>query len=180
MELSLSLGRVVLLTFLILASPVCKNLFSKSLQREIEENRLVQHLILLILIITLLTMFGNPLNINTDENMNNIFVGLIIYIFFILLTKLDMAWNVGILAILTIYFFYENKKINEIKSINQDNALDVEKKQELMKNFENTQKYLLMAIFGVTILGTGIYYTEKKEQIQTGGGNFDYLNFFFY
>jgi hypothetical protein len=180
MELTFSIGRILLLVFLILASPSCKNLFSKSLQKEIEENRMVQHLILLILIITLLTMFGNPLNVSNDDNMNNIIIGVIIYVFFILLTKLDLTWNVGILSSIFIYFFYENKKINEIKNISEDNALDAEKKQKLIKDFEKTQQYLLYSIFGLTLLGTGIYYSEKKEQVQMGGGNFDYLNFFFY
>jgi len=66
-----SIGRIILLTFLILASPSCKNLFSNSLKKEIDENRYVQHLILLILIITLLTLFGNPL-LDGDENTNNV------------------------------------------------------------------------------------------------------------
>ena len=173
-----SIGRIILLTFLILASPSCKNLFSNSLKKEIDENRYVQHLILLILIITLLTLFGNPL-LNGDENTNNIIVGIVIYVFFILLTKLDIAWNIGILLILTLYFFYENKKIKDIKNINEDSILDSNHKKNLIDEYNKTQQILLISIFGITFIGTGIYYFEKNNEILTGGGNFNMKQFFF-
>ena len=106
METSYSIGRVLLLTYLFLMSPYTSNLFSNSLKSKIEDSRMAQHLILLILIITLLVMFGNPINleVNKNEILNTVIVGFIVYIFFILTTKLNYMYNISILLILVIYF----------------------------------------------------------------------------
>ena len=104
MDINFSIGRVILLTYVILASGYCSSLFSKGLKQAIEDNRMVQHLLLLILIISLMTIIGNPLGVEPTENqqMNIIISSLIIYVWFILTTKLDLSWNIGVLVLLTI------------------------------------------------------------------------------
>jgi hypothetical protein len=179
MDLNFSIGRIVLLTYIILASSYCSNLFSHGLKEAIENNRMAQHLILLILIITLMTIFGNPLGVDIthNEQTNTIIMSLLVYVWFIMTTKLDLTWNISTLIILTIYFMYESKKVSEYKMIQKDDNLDLIKKKELLDEFNQLQKYLLITIFGVTLTGTCFYATEK--QVQYGGG-FNLLNFFFY
>ena len=77
MQSTYSVGRVLLLTYLILMAPSCTNLFSNSLKDLIQTNRFAQHLILLLLIITLVLMFGSPLgtDIRKNETFNGIIVG---------------------------------------------------------------------------------------------------------
>jgi hypothetical protein len=179
MDINFSVGRIVLLTYVILASQYCSNLFSHGLKEAIESNRMVQHLILLILIMALMIVFGNPLGVEFTNNQqfNIIIMTLLVYVWFIMTTKLDLAWNVAILIILTIYFLYESKKISDYKLILSDPNLDNLKKKELFDSFDNLQKILLVTIFGVTIAGTLLYVNEK--QIQYGGG-FSMYRFFFY
>ena len=59
----------------------------------------------------------------------------------------------------------------------KDYNLTKEKKKELLEYYATLQKYMLTAIFGITILGT-LFYAEKKT-VQYGGG-FSYFNYFFY
>jgi hypothetical protein len=113
METSYSLGRILLLTYLITLSPYSANLFSNSLKSKLEESRIMQHLILLVLIVVLLIMFGNPINYEVSKNeiLNTVVIGFFVYIFFILTTKLNYKYNVAIMIILVIYFLYESYKL---------------------------------------------------------------------
>ena len=178
MDNNLSVSRIVLLTYIIIASSSCINLFSNDLKKSIEDNRYIQHVLLFLLIMSLMIMFGNPLNVNLSVNneFNIILMSLLVYIWFILTTKLDIAWNIAILILLGIYFLYESSQINKYKVILNDNTLDQQKKRKLIESFDNTQKYVMCAIFGITIIGTCFYANEK--QVQYGGG-FNYAKFFF-
>jgi len=162
----MEIGKILLLTYIIIASNYCSNLFSNSLKNAIENNRYVQHLILIILIMSLLLIFeqGNSIKFTSNKHLNVIIMTLIIYTWFILTTKLDLAWNVAIMIMLIIYFFYENKKNNDYKNINNDTNLSCESKNELYNILINTQKSLLLGIFGITLTGTFIYGIEKYNQ----------------
>jgi hypothetical protein len=104
-------------------------------------------------------------------------MSLLVYVWFVMTTKLDLTWNVCILIILTIYFLYESKKVSEYKIILNDPNLDVLKKKELFDSFDKLQKYMLLTIFGITLTGSFLYANEK--QVQYGGG-FSMFRFFFY
>ena len=189
MQSTYSIGRVLLLTYLILMAPTCTNLFSNSLKDLIHTNRFAQHLILLLLIITLVLMFGSPLgtDISKNETLNGIIVGLLVYVFFILSTKLNYIYNIAIIIILTLYFLFESQKITDYKNILDDKILDDDKKVKIFEKFDTIQNYMLVGIFGITIVGTMFYLFEKKEKFnktdfnQIGGNknNFEYLKFFF-
>ena len=179
MDINFSIGRIVLLTYVILASSYCTNLFSHGLKEAIENNRMAQHLILLILIMTVMTIFGNPLGVQITKNEqgNMIIMSLLVYVWFIMTTKLDLTWNLSILIILTMYFIYESQKVSDYNVMLRDDNLSIEKKKELLDSYNQLQSYVLLVIFGVTLTGTYLYSNEK--QVQYGGG-FSYFNFFFY
>lgn len=179
MDINFSIGRIILLTYIILASNYCTNLFSKGLRESIENNRMVQHLILLILIMSLIIIFGNPLGVSVtnNEQLNIVIMTLLVYVWFIMTTKLSLAWNVGILVALAIYFLFESKSISETTEIMRDPNLSKVKKQELYNEFMDNQKYLMLAIFGITLTGTFFYSNEQKVQY---GGGFSYYRYFFY
>ena len=176
MDSNLSIGRIILLTYLIIASSYCTNLFSKGLQREIESNIYVQHIILIILIMSLMIIFGTPFDIGITSNkqINIVIMTLLIYAWFIMTTKLDYAWNIAILILLTIYFLYESKKIDDCNMLLKDSNLDDIEKQEIISTYNTVQKYLLVGLFGITIVGTLLYADEKKNQY---GGDFSYKKF---
>ena len=178
MQLNFSIGRIILLTYIIISSSYCVNLFSNGLKEALENNKYAQHIILILLIMALMICFGNPFSVEVTSNqqINIVIMSLLVYVWFIMTTKLDLAWNIGILILLTIYFLYESKQVSDYNIVESDSLIDKNKKQEILDTYVNTQKYVLMIIFGVTIVGTLIYANEKKEQY---GGGFSIDKFLF-
>jgi len=178
MDFNLSIGRLILLVYIIISSNHCSNLFSNSFKNAIETNRYVQHIILIILIMTLMMIFGNSfvIEITSNHQLNMIVMTLLVYVWFIMTTKLDFAWNIGILIILTIYFLYESKKIDEYNLLLVDPNLSESSRLEIVNYYFNIQKVILVVLFGVTTIGTLFYASEKKVQY---GGGFSFIKFFF-
>ena len=170
MELNLSIGKVLLLTFIIISSSYCSNLLSNGLKNALETNKYVQHLVLIILIMSLMILFGNPFGtqLSTNHSFNIIVITLLIYAWFILMTKLDLAWFISVIILLAIYFLYENKATLDINQQLADSAVNTETKAQLINTFLQTNNHVLMAIFGVTLVGSLFYGSEK--QVQYGGG----------
>lgn len=178
MQLNFSIGRIILLTYIIISSSYCVNLFSNGLKEALENNKYAQHIILILLIMALMICFGNPFSVEVTSNqqINIVIMSLLVYVWFIMTTKLDLAWNIGILILLTIYFLYESKQVSDYNMVKSDSLVEANKKNQILDTYVNTQKYVLMIIFGVTIVGTLIYANEKKEQY---GGGFSIDKFLF-
>jgi hypothetical protein len=170
MELNLSIGKVLLLTFIIISSSYCSNLFSNGLKNALETNRYVQHIVLIILIMSLMILFGNPFGtkLSTNHTFNIVVITLLIYAWFILMTKLDLSWFIGVIILLAIYFLYESKATLDLNQQLEDSAVSSETREKLVNTFIQTNNYVLMTIFGVTVVGTLFYGNEK--QVQYGGG----------
>ncbi len=170
MELNLSIGKVLLLTFIIISSSYCSNLFSNGLKNALETNKYVQHIILIILIMSMLILFGNPFgaNISSIHTFNLVIITLLIYVWFILMTKLDLSWFIGIIILLAIYFLYETKTNIDINQQLNDNSINNETKNDIINTFIQTNNYVLTALFATTVVGS-LFYTNEK-QIQYGGG----------
>jgi cellulose synthase/poly-beta-1,6-N-acetylglucosamine synthase-like glycosyltransferase len=178
MELNLSIGKVLLLTFIIISSSYCSNLFSNGLKNALESNRYVQHIILIILIMSLMILFGNPFGtkLSSNHSFNIVIITLLIYAWFILMTKLDLSWFIGVIILLAIYFLYESKATLDINMQLSDNMVSAETKSELIDTFIQTNNYVLMAIFGITVTGCLFYGSEKRVQY---GGGFSLKKFWF-
>ena len=170
MELNLSIGKVLLLAFIIISSSYCTNLFSNGLKQALETNRYAQHILLIILIMSMMIMFGNPFGTKLSSNyaFNFLIITLLIYAWFILMTKLDLAWFISVIILLAIYFLYESKTTQDLNQQIADNSVNTETRAELINTFLQTNNYVLMAIFGVTVVGSLFYGGEK--QVQYGGG----------
>ena len=167
---NLSIGKILLLTYIIIASSYCSNLFSNGMKQAIESNRHVQHLILIVLIMSLMILFGNPFGSQLTSNyaINIAIMTLLIYAWFILTTKLDFAWGIVVIILLAIYFLYESYNINNLNLQMEDSNVNSEMKEKLIDTFNKTSNYILVGIFGITVLGSLFYSSEK--QIQYGGG----------
>ena len=178
MELNISIGKILLITYIIIASSTCSNLFSHGLKNAIENNRYIQHIILILLIMSLMILFGNPFGVelSTNHTFNIIVLTLLIYVWFILTTKLDVAWNIGILLLLAIYFLFESKSTTDINIQLKDTLITDEQKKKLLNRYIKNNNNILISIFGLTLLGTIFYSSEK--QIQYGGG-YSLVNFWF-
>ena len=171
-----NIGTILLLLYIIISSSYCTNLFSKDFKDAIENNKYVQHLMLILLIMALLAIFGNPFSIGLDNNyfFNIIIMTLLIYVWFIIITKLDLGWNIIIIILLAIYFLYDNYNINNINN-NMDNPnLSIYDKSNIINNYSINNNLILVTIFSITIIGLFFNFNEKK--VQYGGG----LNLFKY
>lgn len=178
MEVNYSIGRILLLTYVIIGSSQCDELLSVEMRETIKGSKLVQHFILLVMIMVLMSLFGNPLKLDFagDETMNLVIISSLVYVWFILTTKLSITWNFGIIILLCIYFFYENEKIDEYKKKIGDSQIKGAQKQELVESFAKDHKMLLLGLFGTTLVGTMLY--ANNQSIQTGGGGkFNIVNF---
>lgn len=179
MEVNYSIGRVLLLTYIIISSSHCNTLLSTEMKETIQDNKLVQHFILLVLIMVLMSLFGNPLKHDFvgDETINLIIVSSLVYVWFILTTKLSVTWNFGVIILLCIYFFYENEKIDDYKKkIGNEDIKEVQK-EEFVMSFTKYHKNLLLGLFGTTLLGTMLYANEQSIQTGGGKGKFNIINF---
>lgn len=170
MELNLSIGKVLLLTFIIISSSYCSNLFSNGLKNALESNRYVQHLVLIILIMSLMILFDNPFGtqLSTNHSFNILIITLLIYAWFILMTKLDLAWFIAVIILLAIYFLYESKTSLDINQQLADSSISTEARANIVNTFLQTNNYVLMVIFGISVVGSLFYGNEK--QVQYGGG----------
>lgn len=178
MDLNFSVSRIILLTYAVIASSYCSDLFSNGLKHALETNKYAQHIILIILIIALMIVFGNPfgVTITSNQQIDIVIMSLLVYVWFIMTTKLDLAWNIGVLILLTIYFLYESSQVNDYKNLVSDNLVEQEKKKEIIDYYTQIQKYVLVSLFGLTIIGTLFYASEKQVQY---GGNFNVTKFIF-
>lgn len=178
MELNLSIGKVLLLTYIIISSSYCSNLFSNGLKKAIETNRFAQHMILILLIMSLMILFGNPFGVELSSchTFNILMITLLIYAWFILTTKLDLSWNIGIIILLTLYFLYESKSSSDLSLQLKDSNINVDTKANLVQTFIMNNNIILVGLFGITVIGT-LFYTNEK-QVQYGGG-FNLVNFWF-
>jgi 4-hydroxybenzoate polyprenyltransferase len=119
---------------------------------------------------SLMILFGNPFGtkLSTNHTFNIVVITLLIYAWFILMTKLDLSWFIGVIILLAIYFLYESKATLDLNQQLEDSAVSSETREKLVNTFIQTNNYVLMTIFGVTVVGTLFYGNEK--QVQYGGG----------
>lgn len=178
MNLTFSIGKIILILYIIISSSYCVNLFSNGIKRAIEDNKFVQHLLLLLLIMTILVLFEIPYssNLSSSNTINLAIYTIIIYVWFILTTKLDASWNIGIIILLGIYFLYESNQSYNLKILDKDNNLSQEEKKIEYDKNAVIDNYMLLGIFAITVVGVLFYSSEK--QVQYGGG-YDIMKFWF-
>lgn len=165
-----SIGRVLLLFYVIVASNYTDNLISKELRTLFRENRIVQHLIGVTLMLSLVILFGGVKQ--TDTAM---MYALLCYIWFILTTKLNGSINIVILLLLIFGFIYEQQIINKIEESGK--VLDDSEKSNIINKYNYRKNIFIITLVSITVIGTLFFANDKK--IQHGGG-FDLVNFLFY
>lgn len=168
----LSMAKVLLVFYAFVASGYTENILSNQLKEYISSNRMVQHFIGFLVLITLITTIGEDINSQTA-----ILYAIIGYSWFIMSTKLDVHWNVIIILILFCGYLYDNNIKIQNKQILEDPNISDEKKEELIDKNTNNMKLVIYAVFGITILGSLLYC--KKKKVQYGGG-FDVVRYLLY
>lgn len=167
----MSLSRALLLFYVVAASGFTKNLFSRKLQMFFQENRFAQHLIGFITMLVVIILFGSVKNI--DDVM---LYGIVGYVWFIFTTKIDVQFNIVIILLLLFGFLYDFSLKEKTNNIVCDPGLTEQQKKTALDDINYYKKYITYAVFVTTLIGTAIYFSNKK--IQYGGG-FDMMSFIF-
>jgi len=168
---TVTLSKALLIFYLLIANNYTKDLYSGQLSQYIQNNRLGQHFIGYLTMIVIMTSFAGI----TDIKMAIIY-STIVYAFFIITTKLDLIWNLGILFILIFAYLYETNLDNKEKKLGKDQAIDKNDIKRIKRKNNRMKKIILASVLIVSIIGFFFYFKKKKEQY---GGNFDIDKFIF-
>ena len=172
---------------LLMSANYLGELFPCKVQSVFSKNMIVKH-ILGFLSLMFFVVLTRP-NLYTSSNF--VYVSLLLYGFFMFLSKLNyIIWFIvfGIFAILYISHVYltqieEENQINRSKigdntvSPDADDKMPTQNITEKIETIKMVQKYLLFAIFPTTLIGFIHYLGEKK--IEFGRNGFNYTHFFF-
>ena len=169
----MSLGKIILLFYLLASSSSLFPLLSKQWKNELEESRIAQH-ILGITTILALTIFVS----NGKFSVQRIFMYTIIaYMWFILSTKLDLQWNIIIMVLLVGFLLHQDSNKHKDLKIKDDKNLSNNEKDQIQKNNKKNYVFIIIAIILLTMGGTLLYSTKKEGQY---GGGYSLTNFLLY
>lgn len=168
-----SLTKVLLLFYIFASGNALFPLLSKQWKYTLENDRLTQHLL------GILTMLSFVIIISNGQFSNQrIFVyTFIAYIWFIISTKMDLQFNIIIYgSLLFLYLYMNNNDIEEKRLIENEFLDEYEKKEKIM---EKNKKIFYYSIgIGIMTLFCSYIYSNRKEE-QYGGG-YSVLNFLMY
>jgi hypothetical protein len=168
-----SLGKIILLFYILSSSPVLFNLLSKQWKKTLENDRIAQHLLGIMTLLCLVILVSDG-----KFSIYRIFsYTAIAYVWFIFSTKMDIQFNIIMFGSLVAFYLYQNTIENNSENIKEDKNLTDGEKMIIQKNNKNSYLYLTMIILALTLIGT-LFYSSKKE-IQYGGG-YDLVNFLIY
>lgn len=162
---TVSLAKILFIFYIINMLSYNSPLLSKQMTSHIESSRITQHLIGIICVILLISEFGNIKDMKLT-----LLYSFMIYFWFILSTKLDIHFNLIIIAMLFIAYIYESeidvKQLNLIVSKNK--VLSDEELNLIANKNISIKKLMVVVIFSFTLIGTILY--NNKKNIQYGGG----------
>lgn len=165
--------KILLIFYLLIGNSALQPLLSKQWNTMIKDNRLIQHLIGFITMLTLVTLMGE----GKMDNLTIFAYSMIGYLWFLFSTKLDIHWNVMVMILLIVAYLYENSLLIKENESKLDKVLNEEEKMNIHKKNWSHRNYLLVGILGVTLLGVFLY--SQKKEVQYGGG-YSMLNFLLY
>jgi small-conductance mechanosensitive channel len=169
----MSLGKILLIFYLLASSSSLFPLLSKQWKNELEENRVAQHILGITTILALTILVSNG-----RFSVQRIFMYTLIgYMWFILSTKLDLQWNIIVMILLVGFLLYQDSnKHKDLKNEDDKNLSNGEKNQIQKKN-KQSYIFIIVAIILISMGGTLLYSNKKEGQY---GGGYSLTNFLLY
>lgn len=167
----LSVVKILLSFFIISSSSALFPLLSKQMKDMLQNNRIAQHLLGILVMMSLVILYSNG-----DFCIQRIIMYTsICYLTFILATKMDLQFSLMLMLSFLLVLLYQNTIKNEETKIINDNILTPNEKNTAIKNKKKYYLHFTGFTLLIVIFGT-ILYSNKKE-IQYGGGYsiFNYL-----
>ena len=164
--------KFLLALYLVQLTSLTNNTLGKQLKDYVYSNRMIQHTINVIFLIVLISMLDD------QRSLTNITISsLILYIIYIFTTKLDLQYNLLILAFALFYYFYQREINRQISRINNDNEIDINLKNVLITVDKNKEMIFGTGLLLVLVYFVWIYISRKSIQY---GGSFSYTKFLMY
>lgn len=163
--------KTILVFYILLGSSTIQPLLAKQWKRTLENNRFMQHIVGVSIIIGILLIINN----GSIDNNKIIIYSVISYILFIITTKMDIHWNIILLILILIiyaYYLHINKLNNHIT--NDTNISEEEKNHLINKNYTKIAYIIVIAII-VMLCGNFLYSTKKEIQY---GVSYNIIDFF--
>lgn len=141
-------------------------LIPSSVRKEIETNKLIQHFTIFISLVLLLYVFYEKLNTS-----NLLFYGLICYISFLLLTKLDKNFTYLLMGALALFILYERDSKLKLDESKNDDVLTHKEHKKIIQKISNRRSAILTSI--LIACAMGLVYTsvnsDHNKQLYGGG-----------
>jgi hypothetical protein len=166
--------KVFLLFYLLQMTDLSTNTLGKQLREYIQENRISHHVINFIFIFVLLSLELKK----QDAPVNQLALNSItIYLLYILSTKVDLQFNVIILALCIIYYLYQRNVQIKYNRLLNDSELDDEERKNIMLPDNHTDNLINIFVLLFILYCVYLYSGRKKTQYNN---NFSYINFLLY
>jgi hypothetical protein len=170
---NISLGKIMLIFYVLMSSSALFPLLSKQWKRNLENDRLSQHLLGITTLLSIILLVSDG-NFSISRIFTYTFIG---YMWFIFSTKLDLQWNIIVLISLISFCIYQNIIKNKNDQVLNDKYLDENTKLLLEKEKKDKYLYITISIILLTIGGSVIYSNKKIGQ---HGGGYSLINFLLY
>ena len=164
--------KYLLLLYLVQMTSLTNNTLGKQLKEYVYSSREMQHIINITFLMVLISILDDSRTFN-----NLVLTSLIIYIFYLFSTKLDLQYNLILLGIIISYYFYKKSLDGKILRIQKDNDIDFDLKQKIISKDLNIEKLIEFGLAGVLVYFVYVYFSRKNVQY---GGGFNYSKFLFY
>jgi Na+/H+ antiporter NhaD/arsenite permease-like protein len=168
---NMSLSKALLMFYVLIGSCCTKDLYSGQFKDFLKSSRSAQHMLGFLAMLVLITCVAG-----VNDPYHSISYTTIAYFWFILTTKLDIHWNLAIVALLVIGFFYESKMVEKEAQSEEDPVLEEEDLENIKNKHNNNKSLIVILILLITFVGTMFYWNKKKVQY---GHQFNVTKFIF-
>ena len=165
----ISVIKLVMILYLFVFANVISTKINTKLVERIEKNVMVKHIVGLITIGVLLSLVYNSIPLK-----DLILYSIIIYVVFLLSTKISKNYVLlGLLLLVGVYFLSAESE-NRIKGIKNDQSINIDEKVKLIKHLEGKNNKITYFYIFAVVIGSLMY--DEKKNVQMGG-SYDLMKF---
>ena len=165
----ISVIKLVMILYLFVFANVISTKINTKLVERIEKNVMIKHIVGLITIGVLLSLVYNSIPLK-----DLILYSIIIYVVFLLSTKISKNYVLlGLLLLVGVYFLSAESE-NRIKGIKNDQSINIDEKVKLIKHLEGKNNKITYFYIFAVVIGSLMY--DEKKNVQMGG-SYDLMKF---
>jgi hypothetical protein len=169
-NLNFPIVKIVMIMYLFVFANAMSTRINQRIVDKIESNHIAKHLIGLITIAVILSLFNSTMPIKELA-----FYSIAIYVVYLLSTKVSRNLLLACILILAGLYFMSYVNDKRLRYIKLDQTLSGIKKEELIAQLENKNKYLSGGYIAAVVIGSLFYEQKKSGQF---GGSYSLVKFF--